>query len=293
MTNNELPPLATLSAAMAGLVAAAAPQVVSITGGRTRASGFFWRTGVLVTAEDTLHGDGPFQIQLANGETREATLRGRDPTTDIAVLALSGETAQPVVFGDAPGVGAMALAIGSVDGDTTAALGIVSRHGVAWRSMRGGEIDARLELDLRLGRNAEGGLAVGVDGKAFGMVVAGPRRRTLVIPAATIERIASKLLEHGRIACGYLGLSLHPVTIDGEKMRGAMVVSVDPDGPGATAGLRQGDVLVSWNGVPGGQGPWLSRALGPASVGTRVNLGIRRAGTDQTVAITVGERPGA
>jgi S1-C subfamily serine protease len=293
MTNSDFQPLATMSTAMAGLVAAAAPQLVSIMGARTRASGFVWRDGVLVTAEDALHGDGPFQIRLANGETREATLRGRDPTTDIAILAIGGETARPVVFGDAPGVGSMALAIGSVDGDTTAAFGIVSRHGSAWRSMRGGEIEARLELDLRLGRSGEGGLAVGVDGQAFGMVVLGPRRRTLVIPAATIERVASKLLEHGRIARGYLGLSLHPVTIDGEKMRGAMVVSVDPDGPGASAGLHQGDVLVSWNGVPGGQGPWLSRALGPASVGTRVDLGIRRAGTNQSVAITVGERPGA
>ncbi|WP_204280305.1 hypothetical protein, partial [Raoultella ornithinolytica] len=67
----------------------------------------------------------------------------------------------------------------------------------SWQSMRGGEIDARIELDTRLRGTAEGGLVVNAAGQAFGMAVFGPRRRVLVIPSATIERVATKLESHG------------------------------------------------------------------------------------------------
>jgi len=82
-------------------------------------------------------------------------------------------------------------------------------------------------------------------GNAIGMAVFGPRRRVLVSPAATIERVASKLAAHGRIPRGYLGLGLQPVVIEGGEGLGAMVMSVDPQGPGALAGLRQGDILIA------------------------------------------------
>jgi len=82
-------------------------------------------------------------------------------------------------------------------------------------------------------------------GNAIGMAVFGPRRRVLVSPAATIERVASKLAAHGRIPRGYLGLGLQPVVIEGGEGPGAMVMSVDPQGPGALAGLRQGDILIA------------------------------------------------
>jgi S1-C subfamily serine protease len=88
-------------------------------------------------------------------------------------------------------VGALALVAGAQDGAPTAALGVVARAGGPWRSMRGGEIDARIELDLRLRHGAEGGLALDAAGRAIGMAVLGPRRRVLVIPAATLERAAA------------------------------------------------------------------------------------------------------
>ena len=69
-------------------------------------------------------------------------------------------------------------------------------------------------------------------GAAFGMAVFGPRRRVLVIPAATIERVADKLVNHGWIPRGYLGPGLHPVPLAGKEGMGAMVMSVDPKGPG-------------------------------------------------------------
>jgi S1-C subfamily serine protease len=158
--------------------------------------------------------------------------------------------------------------------------------------MRGGEIDARIELDVRLRRDSEGGLALGPDGQAFGMVVAGARRRVLVIPSATIARVAARLETHGRIARGYLGLALQPVRLDSDGV-GAIVMGVDSAGPGAAAGLRQGDVIVSWNGEALRGVRSLLRALGPESVGTTAELALRRGGEPVTAKLKIGERPAA
>ena len=127
-------------------------------------------------------------------------------------------------------------------------------------------------------------------GEAIGMAVFGPRRRVLVIPTATIERIAPKLASNGRIARGYLG---QPVTIEGGERSGAMVMSVDPQGPGALAGLHQGDILVAWNGEPIRHVHSLLRALGPDSVGQTVTLRLRRGGDARQVPLTIAERPAA
>ena len=129
-----------------------------------------------------------------------------------------------------PAPGALVLAIGAEEGAPTASLGLVSVSRGPWQSMRGGEMDASVELDARLRSTAEGGLAVDATGQAFGMTVFGPRRRVLVIPSVTIGRIAARLEAHGRIPRGYLGLGLQAVTIEGGGS-GVMVMSVDPNGP--------------------------------------------------------------
>jgi S1-C subfamily serine protease len=125
------------------------------------------------------------------------------------------------------------------------------------------------------------------------MAVFGPRRRVLVIPAATIERVAAKLASHGRIPRGYLGLGLHPVALTGGGGAGAMVMSVDPKGPGAAAGVHQGDVIVALNGEPIRHVQSLLRALGPDRVGQTVTLDLRRAGETKQLSLTIGERPTA
>ena len=89
----------------------------------------------------------------------------------------------------------------------------------------------------------------------------------------------------------YLGLGLQPVAIDGGKELGAMVMSVDPQGPGVTAGIHQGDILVAWNDQPIRHVHTLLRALGPDSVGQAATLQLRRAGETQQVSITIAERP--
>jgi S1-C subfamily serine protease len=166
--------------------------------------------------------------------------------------------------------------------------------------LRGGEIDARIELDVALRASAEGGPVLDAAGRAIGMAVFGPRRRVLVIPWSTLERVAAKLDSDGRIARGYLGLGLQPVRIAGrderedrEDREGAMVMTIDAAGPGAVAGVRQGDVIVGWNGRPLHGILAILRGLGPDSVGSVVRLSARRAGEPAEFDVTIGARPDA
>jgi S1-C subfamily serine protease len=288
----ELAPLTNLSASLSGLVAATAPSIVAIHSHRALSSGFIWKTGMIVTADEALADEGEVAVTLSGGKRISATIAGRDPPTDIALLRADIGAVSPIALdGSAPSAGALAVVVGGRGGEAVAALGVVATSGVAWRSIRGGEIDARIELDLSLRRHAEGGLALDASGQAFGMAVFGPRRRVLVIPAATIVRVAAQIEAHGKVARGYLGLGLQPVRLDRDGGVGAMVMSVDGDGPGAKAGVRQGDVLQAWDGQPIGSVNALLRALGPASVGKTVALSLRRGGETRAVVLEIGERP--
>jgi len=287
-------PLIHLSAALADLVAKAAPSVVSVRSYRSQSTGFVWRPGLIVTPDEALSEDGEITVAVPGGDSVSAQLVGRDPATDVALLRIDRPDLQALqLTATTPAVGALTIAVGSIDGTPVASFGIVSHAGGPWRSLRGGNIDARIELDLRLRRSAEGGVALDTSGAAYGMAVFGPRRRVLVIPAATIERVADKLASHGRIPRAYLGLGLHPVALTGGDGMGAMVMSVDPNGPGAAAGVHQGDVIVAFNGEPIRRVQSLMRALGPDRVGQTVTLDLRRAGETKQLSLTIGERPPA
>jgi S1-C subfamily serine protease len=293
MADKSMDPLQALSGAVSDVVARAAPAVVAVHSHRSRASGLVWRSGLIVTADEALAEEGEISVVLPGGETVPASLAGRDPTTDIALLRVARAQAKPVAQASgAVATGSLAIVVGSQDGDATAALGVVSLSGSSWRSMRGGEIDTRIELALSLRRASEGGLVLDPSGRAIGMAVFGPRRRVLVIPSATIDRVAAKLESFGRIPRGYLGLGLQPVKLDNAGV-GAMVMSVDGKGPGAAADVRQGDVIVSYDGQPMKSVHALVRALGPDSVGSIVRLALQRAGQPVEASLTIGERPEA
>jgi S1-C subfamily serine protease len=287
-------PIQDLSAAFTGLVAKVAPGIVSVHSYRSRSSGFVWRPGLIVTADEALSEEGEFTVTLPGGEIVAAQLAGRDSTTDVALLRVDRRDLQPVLLEALPvAAGALAIAVGAEDGTPTAAVGVVSRAGGPWRSLRGGEIEARIELDLRLRASAEGGLTLNAAGQAIGMAVFGPRQRVLVIPSATVERVAAKLENYGRIARGYIGLGLQTVVIEGGDESGVMVMSVDPQGPGAAASVYQGDIIVTWNSEPIRHVHSLLRALGPDSVGQTVTLGLRRVGETKQVPLTIAERDAA
>lgn len=281
--------LSSLSAALEGAVAKVRPSIVSVHSRRSRASGFVWKAGLVVTADEALAEEGDVAIKLADGTSRPATIAGRDHTTDVALLRFDSACLTPVTLTSrVPALGALASVVAAENGNPTAALGAVSLVGERWRSLRGGDIDARIELDVTLRHRHEGGLALNASGEIFGMAVLGPRR-VLVIPSATIERVAARLETHGRVARGYLGLGLQPVKLDDGV--GAMVMSVDGAGPSAAAGIKQGDVIVAWNNERLTGVRSLLRSLGPDSIGSTVDVAARRGGEPVTFKLTIGERP--
>jgi S1-C subfamily serine protease len=290
-TSTSTSSLEAFSADLARLTAEAGKCVVGVHSHRFLSTGFVWRAGLIVAANEAIAEEGGIVVELPGGAKIPATIAGRDPTTDIALLRVDSADLQPAALSSASiAAGAVALAVGARDGAPSAALGVIAVSAGAWRSLRGGEIDARIELDLSLRREAEGGVVVDASGHAFGMVVFGPRRCVLVIPAATIERVATKLESDGRIARGYLGLSLQPVGLEGGTS-GLMTMTVDTSGPGAAAGIRQGDVIVAWNGAPIRSWRAALRGLGPESVGSKVALSVRRGGEPVEVEVVIGERP--
>jgi S1-C subfamily serine protease len=289
MTDPTAAILSSFSSALAGVVARAKPAIVSVHSHRSRASGFVWRPGLVVTADEALADEGEVSIKLADGTTRPASIAGRDHTTDIALLRFDAKDLAPVKLSPVePELGALSVVVAAERGIATAALGAVSLVGGRWRSMRGGEIDARIELDVRLRHSHQGGLALNASGEAIGMAVEGVRR-VLGIPAATIDRVAGRLETHGRIARGYLGVGLQPIKLDDGI--GAMVMSVDGAGPSAAAGIRQGDVIVGWNDEKLTGVRSLLRSLGPDSVGQVVDVAVRRGGEPMRFKLTIGERP--
>ena len=240
-------PLSAFSAAVAELVRGAAPSVVSVKSQHSQSSGFVWRPGLVVAAEEALADDGEIEIVAHDGGKNRAELVGRDPSTDVALLRVE-RTDLPQAAPSAGGAaaGALALVVAAREGAAAASLGIVSYAGPQWRSLRGGLIDARIELSAALRRSSEGGLALDADGQALGMAVFGPRRRTLVIPFSTINRVADVLAAKGRVARGYLGLGLQPVKLE-TGGTGIMAMSVDPKArPRRPA---SGRATSSWRGT--------------------------------------------
>jgi len=283
-------PLSEMSDALASIVAAAAPAVVAIHTPNSRSSGFVWRAGLIATADDAV-GDGDITVMFGDGREAAATFAGRDATTDIALLRVDTGSAMPRQTRPAPvAAGSLVIVVGADDILPVVALGLAAKVGGAWQSQRGGEIDARIDHSVDLRRRAEGGVVMDAAGDVVGMAVFGPRQRALVIPSATIERVATRLSQDGRIARGYLGIGLQSVAT-GEGRSGIMVMSTDPDGPAAKAELHQGDIIVGWDGEAVGDVRSLVRRLGPDSVGRTVELDIVRAGKTSRAALTIADKP--
>ncbi|MGH7032417.1 MAG: S1C family serine protease [Stellaceae bacterium] len=285
-------PLLAFSNNLADLVAATAARILVLRGGRRfPSSGLHWRPGLIVTADEALEREEDIAVRRPDGKSASATLIGRDPTTDIALLRFEADGLPTVESGDAASLraGNLVLAVGRNETGALASLGVAALAGGEWHSMRGGTIDRLIRLDLRLSASAEGGAMIDATGKVLGMAVRGPRRLVLGIPAATIDRVADQLLAKGRIARGYLGAGLRPAQQSGES--GLLIVGIDPDGPAAKSGLIVGDLILRWNGKPLARMREAMLLLGPDSVGSSVTLAIRRGGTPSEASVIIGERP--
>ncbi|HET7756786.1 MAG TPA: trypsin-like peptidase domain-containing protein [Steroidobacteraceae bacterium] len=304
MKSSPVNRLCDFSTDLAELVQRCCAGVVAVRPGAARSiSGIVWRQGCVVTAAEALAEEpGSLRITSATATDREAKILGRDPTTDIALLAAEGlpDTPLPCADTDSLRPGELALTLGrSPEHGPIAAFASVAVAGVPWRSQLGGRIDRFLRVNAPLARAAEGGAVLDMRGRLVGMAVFGPRRTLLVIPAATIGRVAEQLLANGRVNRGYLGIAMQPVRLPETLQKvanaevGLLVSGVDPHSGAARGGVLLGDVIVSWNGEPVRDYRQVQGSLGPESVGSAVVLGALRGGALIDLQLSVGERPAA
>jgi S1-C subfamily serine protease len=291
-----------LSSALAERIAGAATSVVALKAGARPRSGILWRPDVVVTSEQVV-GEQESAVIVQGGAEVAAKLAGRDPTTNVAVFRLEtplsgGLPARGAAHGAAmPRVGSLALVVGADPaGAATGRLAMVHATGPAWHSMAGGRIDTLIRLDVRLGAD-EGGPVLDPAGGFLGMSTSGPRRRALVIPAATIARVVDPLLEHGHIARGWLGVGLQPVAIPDSlqsatgQARGAMVLQLVANAPAQQAGVLPGDILLSVDDFRFGQHRGLASLMGPDRIGKTVMLRLLRAGEMKDIGVVIAARP--
>jgi S1-C subfamily serine protease len=293
----EATAFAALSQTVASTARHGAPLVAGLDwGGRHHISGVLWRQGVLVTSDQSLPDAEGYTAVLPGGARVAATLAGRDPATNVAVLRL--EAAAPsIVQAEPEGVGGLVLALGSDGaGEITARMGGIEVLGPAWESQRGGRIDRLIRLDVHLSPAAEGGPVLSPLGTLIGMSTFGPRGSVLAIPGATIARVLEHLLLQGRIARGWLGVGLHPVALprelaDRAGVSGGLMVVNLADGAPAAAALLPGDILLEIEGASVASPRAVAAALGPDTIGRAVTLKVLRGGSVASPSVTIAARP--
>jgi S1-C subfamily serine protease len=290
-----------LSRQFAETVKVAGQSVVRVEGRRRiPASGIVWSAdGVIITANHVISRDEGIRVALADGDNLDATLIGRDPSTDLAVLRVNAAlTPLTEANKQEVGVGNLVLAIARPGRSVQAAWGIISALGDSWRTGGGGSIDRYVQTDLVMYPGFSGGPLVGADGALVGLNTSALARGVSVaVPTMTLARVADSLLVHGRIRRGYLGVSTQRVHLPevlrstvGQK-RGLLVVSVEADSPAEKSGLTLGDTIVTVGDTAVHNHDDLLAALSGDKIGTAVPLTILRGGQVQTVEVVVGERP--
>jgi len=287
---------------MAATVEVAGASVVRVEARRRLpASGIVWSSdGVIVTAHHVVERDDNIGVGLPNAETVSATLVGRDPTTDLAVLRAQATDLTPPTWAESEDarVGHLVLGLGRPGQTVQATLGIVSALGESWRTPAGGRIEPYLQTDLVMYPGFSGGPLVDVAGGVLGLNTSALLRGiSLSVPTPTLRQVVETLLTHGRVRRGYLGVGAQPVRLPAglaEELgqeTGLLLVSVEPEGPAGSAGLTLGDTIVALDGQPVRHMDELLALLGGDRVGVSVPVRIVRGGQAQEVTVTIGERP--
>ncbi len=267
-----------------------------------------------VVAEQTQSGEIQFDsitVTLATGEELPARVVGRDPLTDLAVIKVE-KTGLPAAtflqdFNEVK-IGEYAIAIGSPLGyENSVTLGIVSGVSRDIRDAIGPEGLALVDLiqtDAAISPGNSGGALVDARGRVIGINVAylppgqtGAQNVGFAIPADVATDVARQIIDTGRVTHAYLGIRYTPVTqalqqqFSLSRSSGVLVASVDPDTPAAQAGLRQGDIIIEIDGNDIKSDSDLAKLLRRHKPGDAVSVTLDRDGTEETVQVTLGDRP--
>jgi S1-C subfamily serine protease len=293
--------LQSLSDAMAQTVEKAGASTVRVEARRRMgATGIVWSAdGVIVTSNHGVERDEHIQVGLPNGETVAATLVGRDPSTDVAVLRaqISGLTVPAWGGIDTLRVGNIVLALGRPEKNVLATLGIVSALEGKENLPPGTGLDHYLQTDVVMYPGFSGGALVDASGRVVAMNTSALMRGvSAAVPVVTLQRVVDTLLQHGKMRRGYMGVGAQAVRLPDSiaqqvgQESGLLLMSVEADSPAAKGGLFLGDTLISLDGHKMRQPEELVALLTGDRVGKGVTLKVLRGGQVHDIVVTVGER---
>jgi S1-C subfamily serine protease len=314
-----------LSDAMAEAVETVSVSLVQVNARRRLpATGIVWSAeGVIVTTNHVVERDEDITITLDDGTAHEATLIGRDPANDLAVLKVDASlTPASWADDDSLKVGNLVLALGHPSEETQASLGVVSAlfsevtkrkrrphkqgHRFSngrFRKRGGGRRmwkvigSGHIRTDVVMYPGFSGGALITGDGLVHGVNTSGfGQGASVTIPVATIRNTVETLQKHGKMTHGYIGIGIQPARLPDavkeelEQEVGLLIVSVENDSPASKAGLMVGDTVVTIDDDPIEQLEDLLSAQ-KLQVGKTVSAQIVRGGALQHIDVTIGERP--
>jgi S1-C subfamily serine protease len=268
---------------------------------RIPASGIVYAADLVLTADHVVERDEEIHVTLFDGTQLAASVAGRDPGSDLAVLRLeraAGTVAEP--SGTPARIGQFALVLGRPSSEgLEASLGIVSAIDGPVRTPRGGMLDRYFRTDAISYPGFSGGPTVAADGAVLGLNTSGfSRGASITIPVDFAWKTAADLAAHGHIRRGYLGIRSQPVEIPAaqqaalqrEQPSGLLVVGIENDSPASRGGLMVGDILVSVNGSPVSDHDELFALLTGDLAGKPTPVEVLRGGAKSIVNVVIGER---
>ncbi|MDP2740055.1 MAG: Do family serine endopeptidase [Pseudorhodobacter sp.] len=257
--------------------------------------------GYIVTNNHVIDGADEIEIEFFEGETLAAKVIGTDPKTDIALLKVESPEPLPFVdFGDSDvmRVGDWVVAMGNPLGQGfSVSAGIIS----ARNRELSGTYDDYLQTDAAINRGNSGGPLFNLDGQVVGVntAILSPNGGSIGIgfsmASNVVSKVVAQLKEFGETRRGWLGVKIQDITPDMaealalDNTAGAMVTEVPP-GPAADAGMKAGDVIVSFDGGAVRNSRDLVRRVADAPVGEAVQVIVLRDGDTETLLITLGQR---
>ncbi len=259
--------------------------------------------GYIITNNHVVAGASEIKVLLPDSREYDATLIGRDPDTDIAVLKIYADSLKAIRFADSKNlqVGQIAIAIGNPYGfQYSLTAGVVSALGRTLRSESGRLIDDVIQTDASLNPGNSGGPLVNSDGDVIGVNTA------VILPAQGIcfavssnltALVAGKLIMTGRVRRGYLGIAGQLINLTERIVQynqltartGVMVVSVEPDGVANNSELMSGDIIVGFGDQPITSVDDLHRLLTDDTIGQKIQLTILRGNYKKGIIVTPGE----
>jgi len=259
--------------------------------------------GYIITNNHVVDGTSELTVTLPDKREFKAKVVGTDPKTDLAVIKIDASNLPHVRWGDSSKlqVGEYVLAVGNPFGlNSTVTLGIVSALGRGHMGIT--QYEDFIQTDAAINPGNSGGALINTAGELVGINTAiisqtgGYQGVGFAVPASMAKPVFESIVKTGKVVRGHLGVAIQDLTQDLAKSfglkqaKGALVSSVAEDSPAQRAGLKQGDVIVAYQGKPVEDAAALQREVTHTPVNTKATLKIIRDGREQEVTVTIGEQ---